>query len=135
MSQYAITPNLYAGGVIAPMTFVMMDVSNAFHVLQATANAIPVGVTQVGSHDAGGYPGSSANAVTVAGQPLEIFGPGSVVGLVIGTGGCTTGDFLESDSSGRGVTSSVSGHNVGALALEPAAANGVARVLLMNRGR
>ena len=135
MGQYAITPNLYAGGVIAPMTFVMLDVANAFHVLQATANAPVVGVCQVGAHDPGGYPGSSANAVTVAGQPLEIFGVGAVVSLVIGTGGCTTGDYLESDSAGRGVTSTTTGHNVGARALEPAAANGIARVQVLDRGR
>lgn len=116
-SQYIVTPNLEANGNILPSVFVKQDLTQDFSVIQSTANARTFAISQPGVKYPPGTPGDQGYAF-IQGDACTLYGPGSVCLLAIGSGGVTRGDLLESDANGAGVTSTTSGHNVGAVALE-----------------
>ncbi len=116
-SAYIVTPNLTAQGNITPSTFVQLDANNDFSVVQATAGGRTFGISQPGTKYPPGTPGDSGLAFQ-AGDAATIYGPGAVCLLLIGSGGCTRGNFLKSDANGNGIVSSTTGDAVGAIALE-----------------
>jgi hypothetical protein len=139
--DYIVAPQLYcSSGTINPATFIMLDVSNDFGAIAATANGRTIGVASPavkyppnsgigGSNAAVAFEYQNAAGQTVA-DGVYFFGPGSVCNLQLG-GTVTRGDLLEADSAGRGVTSGTSGHNVGALALESGSINEFRKVVVV----
>ena len=91
------------GGVNYQHRFVKL--AAGFKVNLAATNELPIGVLM--------------NKPAGAGQAATVAGAGSVVKILVGTGGVTAGDKLtpDSDSSGRAVTAAA-GDYVGAIALE-----------------
>lgn len=125
-------PQYIAGGTIQPSRIVKIDTgaNNNFTVLQnAAATTLGVGISQQGSRDAPGLTGSATDAAR-AGQHIHIYGPGEQCLLMIGTGGVTQGDLIESDASGQGVTigAGLGDHYYIGWALESALAGELARV-------
>lgn len=100
-----------ASAPIVPSTFVCMDPSNGYQVVQATGSSkIFIGIAQKGTYAPGGLAtaigGSEQNYAASAGQSLEVFQLGDVCPLTIGAGGCIPGSQLTSDSSGNGIVAS-----------------------------
>jgi hypothetical protein len=120
MSTYATPPPIVAGGNILPSTFVMLSTVADKTALQATADAPLLGVSQVGTHDAPGLSGSSANAA-IAGQALQLFVNGDICQVTVGATAVVRGDLLKSDASGNAVTGNPAVDNIGARALESGA--------------
>jgi len=119
-----------AGAAIAPSVFVKVSTAADNTVLTASTNEAVIGVATDAAMNAP-ITGASANAAVAAGDPIAINPLGSVCLLKIGSGGCTRGAQLVSDSSGFGVAAGATGQqNVGAIALESAAQNELARVLV-----
>jgi hypothetical protein len=123
---------MMARGTISVSSFVKIDTSNNNSVLEAGANAKCFGISQTGGANAP-IPSVADDPVTAAsdGQTLQVHAVGACTNLLIGTGGCTAGDYLKSDAAGSGVT--VDGteglnENVGAIALETASAGELAQV-------
>jgi hypothetical protein len=112
---------MVAGGQIAPCTFVKVDTTADNQCLQAGANDRIIGVAQEGQRYTPGLPGGQQMVAATTGENLGVFGLGNGCMLFAGSGGFTRGDWLESDANGFGVTSSTSGHYIGAIALESAA--------------
>lgn len=127
-----LAPGFRAGGTIEVSRFVKMG-SADFTVVQAAAGTdMPIGVSQDGSHDTPGLSGSTDDAAR-SGHPLQVYVDGDVCLLCIGSGGVTRGDKIVSDANGKGVTAPTTGTSisyVGAVALESASENELARVLL-----
>lgn len=114
------SPLLIAGGNITTHSFVKLSTAADHTALQADANEQVIGISQVGTVDPPGVTGSGTYAA-IAGGHLQIFGLGDICLLRLGSGGCTRGDNLKSDSSGNGVTAATTGttvQNIGAVALE-----------------
>jgi hypothetical protein len=127
--MFNVQPNLIAGGNINPASFVKISTAADNTALQAAAATdLLIGVAQEGTHDAPGLTGSSAYAAT-AGKPIQIYGVGDTCLLVLGTGGCTAGQFLTSDASGNGVAAA-STNIVGAMSLEAGVAAAKVRVVV-----
>lgn len=122
-------PQLIAGGTLAPMTFAKVSTAADDTCLQAGANDVIIGITQVGTDNPPGLTGATSNAATV-GESIQLYGLGDICSLTAGSGGWTAGDRLKSDASGNGVTIATSGvsQNCGAVALETVAAGGIGRV-------
>lgn len=127
-----VSPQLVSGGNISPATFVKLSASADNTALQAGANEAVIGISQPGTKDAPGLTGASAYAAE-AGDNMQIFGLGDICLLKAGSGGYTRGDRLKSDASGNGVPIAESGvaQNVGAIALESAAASEYGRVQIV----
>jgi hypothetical protein len=126
-------PSFKAGGAINPSRFVKISTVANMTVLQASTNDDVFGVSQLGVDQPPGVTGSDGQAAR-AGENVKVFGPGSICGLFIGSGGCTAGDYLKSDSAGAGVTAATSGPTaqfVGAIALETANQNDIAHVYVV----
>lgn len=114
-----------ASGNISPARFVAQVSGSDFRVFQATGTSKPIGISQYGTIYA---PGTDADLgyAGVDGKQLLIKNPGEDALLTIG-GVVSAGDFLVPDSSGRGVTASLTatGHqDIGAFALESSATTG-----------
>ena len=129
-------PRWIAGGTIEVSRFVKADTGagKLNKVLQSAANDKNIGISQNGPYDAPGVTGAADDAAR-ENLPLKVFGLGEECLLKIGAGGCTAGDYLESDASGQGitvVTTAATVRNVGAVALETAAAGELARVQVLN---
>ncbi len=128
--------SLNASTNITPSTFVLMDVSNGYSVVQATgtANAF-IGISQKGTNVAGGllssYGGTEVNYAATPGEGIEVFVVGDVCPLVIGSGGCTPRSLLTSDANGNGVVAT-SGQYVGAQALDFGNSGDLVNVLVQN---
>ena len=128
-------PNFIANGNISVSVFVKQDTSLDNGVIQASTNNAIIGVSQESSN----YPPlPSVGTVYAAqaGQNVKVYGHEQQCLLLIGSGGCTAGDRLKSDSSGAGVTIASSGptaQNVGAIALSTANAGEYARVLVFKQ--
>lgn len=121
--------NLVAGGTISPSRFCVVHTSNK-QVVQAGANAMPIGISMEGSQDAPAF-GGGADAATV-GELVKLYGIGDVALLKIGTGGITAGSFLKSDATGQGIAASLTAlDNIGAIALETAIAGDLALVQIV----
>ncbi len=82
------------------------------------------------SSEAGRQPSIDASTVYagIAGDDMRVYGLGDTCMLTIGSGGCTAGDELTSDSTGQGITTTTTGDYVGAKALVTANAGELARV-------
>lgn len=125
------TPSFVAGGDINPSRFVKQSTAADFTVLEADANEAVIGVSHESAQDAP-IPGASTLAAA-SGDQLFVYPIGAVCLLTIGSGGCTRADELKSDADGKGVTRATTGttiQNVGALALESASENELAKVLV-----
>ncbi len=124
------SPSLRAGGALTTHSFAMMSSTADNTCLQATANAPTIGITQVGSRDAPGTVGASANAAVAAGDAIELFSIGDICDLRAGSGGWARGQELVADTNGDGIVSTpgATGQFVGATALESCAAGEIGRV-------
>lgn len=121
--------NLIAGGTINSSRFVAVHTSNK-QVVQAGANAMPIGISMEGTQDSPAFGGGADAAV--AGELVKMYGIGDVALLKIGTGGITSGSFLKSDATGQGVAASLTAlDNIGAIALETAIAGDLALVQIV----
>jgi hypothetical protein len=119
-----------AGGNINVSTFVKVSTAADNTVLACGSNDPVIGVS-TDAAKAAPISGASSTLAAASGDPIMINPLGSVCILTIGSGGCTRGDELISDSSGNGVTrGSSSLQNVGAIALESAAASELCRVMV-----
>jgi hypothetical protein len=118
-----------AGGDVNPSRFVKLSTAADNTVLQAGSNEDVFGISSEAAQDAP-LPGASTLAAA-ADDPLMIHPDGSVCLLEIGSGGCTRGDYLKSDTNGKGVAAATTGPTaqfIGARALESASAGEFARV-------
>lgn len=101
-----------ANGNITVSSFVDIDATAQFRVKQSGTGSRPVGISQIGPQTAPGLvyglTQGSTNPVpyaATAGKELEIFGPGDICWLMVGTGGgVTAGDFLKPDAQGNALT-------------------------------
>lgn len=121
-----------AGGTIRPARFVKVSTAADNTVLEADANEEVVGIATEATQDAP-IPGASANAAET-GDPLKVYSIGSECLLYIGSGGVTAGANIKSDADGKGVLAATTGttvQNIGAVALEAASENELARVLVV----
>ena len=114
MPSYSKTAN----GNIAPSRFVILDTTNFGNVTQCALNGIPYGVSQPGTRNAP-YPGLDDGYAAIAGDHLFIYGPPDKDIMLELGGTVAIGDHLESDSSGRGVTTTTTGQWIGAIAQAP----------------
>jgi len=125
-------PNFTAGGDIYPSRFVKLSASYDNTVTQAGTNEQPIGISSDATRDA---PLDGASGLAAADtNALQVNLPGSVCLLEVGSGGLTRGDYVKSDTNGKGVTAATTGATaqfVGALALESASAGELARVLVL----
>lgn len=97
MADMGFTPNLIAGGDIAPFRFVKLSTAADFTGLACAAEGdYPVGVTD------GSVYKFDATLHAVDGTPITLQ-PSNTVQIELGTGGITRGAFLESDANGKGI--------------------------------
>jgi hypothetical protein len=141
MPLYLTNYPVMANGNISPSTFVAMDTSLDFSVLQATGVSAPIiGVSQPGTLQPPGlqvalFPGTTPTSqyAAVAGSQLEIFGMGDTCSLTIGAASVPTAQFLTADTNGNGVAAT-SGNYVGAMTFSSAVAGAVVKVLVLPPG-
>lgn len=112
-------PGLIAGGNINPSRFVKMDAASNEVAVAAAATDVTIGVT---SDYQKAHPVTGASDVhAAADDPVAVYPIGSVCKLTIGSGGCSVGSLLVSDSAGKGVAAASSGTAlqwIGAIAVE-----------------
>ncbi len=124
-----------ANGTIRVSRFVKIDTADNNSVLEADANEKVVGISGPGGRtppipDVTVDPVEAAQAteqVTVLG-----IGEEDTVLLRAGTGGWTSGDEIESDADGNGITALTTAatvRNIGAIALETVSASELGQVL------
>lgn len=121
--------SLIAGGNVNPCRFIKLDTTNHQAILAAAATDNIFGVSMDAQRTAPIT--GAADYVAVSGESLPHYEDGDVCLLEIGSGGCTAGDLLVSDSVGKGVVAAASGtalQCIGAQTLETAAAGEFARV-------
>ena len=130
--------NMMASDTIYPSRFV--SVSEDFKIAGTTTGAgTPIlGVSQSGTNfpplsDIVDPAGTSPQPAAIAGQALQIYGDGDVCLLEAG-GGISAGDRLTADGAGtdegRAITTTTDQDEIGALALQGAAAAG--ELILVN---
>ena len=127
-------PKFRANGTIAPAVFVKIDTTADNMVVQATAGSKISGVSQEGMKRTPGLPGSDTTIAAVAGDEIDVFGPGDVCMLTAGAA-VVRGDYLKSDANGLALPTTVGGGGnfYGAEALESASGINVkfqARIIL-----
>ena len=118
--------NFVAGGTIRPSRFVKIDTSADYRVIEATANDALIGISQVGTNRAPLSDVVSTSNAAVVNEQLKVYGFADFALLEAGAA-IANGEFLKSDSVGRGIPSLLTGtvsQNVGAIALETASAAG-----------
>lgn len=123
---------MQANGTILVSRFVKIDTTDNNALLQCGAGEAAFGIAQTGGRTAP-IPSVTADPVqaAIAGENIGIHTDGDFALLAIGTGGCTAGAYLKSDSTGRGVALSATAgtrENYGAIALETAAVGELAKV-------
>lgn len=125
-------PARVAGGTIVRARFVKVSTAANNKVLQAGANESVYGISQVGGRTAPTPDVTTDPAqAAIADEHLNVHEDGEECLLEIGTGGVTAGDLIEADANGKGVTAATTAatvRNVGAKALETAAAGTLSRV-------
>lgn len=130
-------PSFRATGNIPPSYFVICDpaaTKNFYAKVGASAsidytNGI-LGISQEGTGFAP-ITGANTNAAT-DGTPIDIYGPGDVCLLSIGSGGCTAGNLLKADATGQGVVlTATTLQHYGAKALQTCVQNDLCRVLVL----
>ena len=128
----AHTTSILAGGNIYPSRFIKISTSADNTALQAGSNEDVIGISTEATKDA---PLSGASAYAgVDTYQMHYYPNGTECLLEIGSGGVTRGDYLKSDTNGKGVSAATTGPTaqfIGAQALESAAAGDFARVMVM----
>lgn len=125
-------PNFVANGNITMCRFVKVDTSGNQKVLQAGSNVDVVGIAQNFS-DYAPIPSVATQYAAVAGEVIKVAGDGEQALLEIGSGGCTAGDYLVSDTNGKGVSAATTGPTaqfVGAQTFVTANAGDIIRVIV-----
>ena len=112
-----IIKSYMANGNVLPYSFVKLDTTAPFKVIQAAANSdILLGVSAEYT-DTTPLPSGGGTYAAIAGEQLRVYRVGCKCKLKIGAGGCTAGDRLTSDASGNGLTAT-SGQIAGAISLD-----------------
>ncbi|MBQ9875373.1 MAG: hypothetical protein IJM30_13040 [Thermoguttaceae bacterium] len=113
-----------AGGNIYPSRFVKQATTAPFTVVQATAGAAVVGISQEGTTvvPIDGFTNASSGFAGTEGLPIKVFGEHSECLLEVAAA-VAAGTLLKSDADGKGVAAST-GDLVGARALEASTAAG-----------
>jgi hypothetical protein len=101
LSYYNTGVSMVANGNILPATFLMQDPANDLYAIQATYEAVVIGICQSGS-DVAPMAGVSPNYAAVAGEIVMIYPPCSMAPLKAGPLGWTPGP-IKSDANGYGV--------------------------------
>lgn len=121
---------IMANGNVRPSRFVQYDTTAPHKGIEGTANAKLIGVAMEGSN----YPPLSDLGITVyaaqAGEYMKLYGDGDECLLECGDT-VTTGDYLKSDATGRGVPILLVGtvlQRIGAIAQEDGAVGHLIRV-------
>lgn len=130
--SFATIP-LKAGAAIGAALFVKLSTAADNTALVADTNAPIIGVSSEAAQNAP-IPGASANAAVAAGDQLNIHPIGSVCMVTAGSGGVVRGGELVADSDGTAVARATTGttiQNVGAIALQSAAAGELVEVLVV----
>ena len=142
-TDYIVPPQLWCSQVpINPATFVMVDTSNDFGVVPCVENGRSIGIVSPALK----YPPNSGIGGTNSGVAFEymtassqvvsdgvfFYGPGSVCLLQVGSAGWTRGDTLQSDSLGRGATTTTTLHAIGAIALESGSSGEFRKVMVVH---
>jgi hypothetical protein len=112
--------HLNAGGTINPSRFVMLDVSNAFVGLQATAGAGIMGISHESTRTAPVPDTSASQTHCISGEPIGLYDDNEICLLEIGDT-VAVGDKLKSDANGKGIpvdTTSGGYQEVGAVAVQ-----------------
>ena len=114
-----------ANGNIKPYRFVRMDTTADFKVLAATDGSSShgtenIGISQPGTRKPPLSPLDDGYAA-IAGEEILVWEENDECLLITGAA-VTNGDNLKSDSDGRGITGSVSGNYIGAVAMQTATA-------------
>lgn len=132
-------PSFLATSNILPSIFVICDpaASKNFYAKAGASASVDgdnpiLGISQEGTQDPPGVTGSGTYAAT-DGKPIDIYGPGDVCLLTIGSGGCTAGNWLKADATGLGVIIDTSAGGLqfyGAKALQTCSAGELCRVLV-----
>lgn len=105
-----------ANGNIAPSRFVRLDTTADGRVVQAGAGEKIYGISQPGTRRAS-YSSLDDGYCAIVGESLQIYGPGSDKDVMLELGGTVSaGDRLKSDADGKGVVTTTSGNEVGAIA-------------------
>lgn len=118
MSQMAVETYV-AGGNILPARFVTPVNGTEFTVVQAVATGILCGIANNGTYYAPGTPADNGYA-GISPYLFRVYGPGEEALLEIGAS-VNAGDYLCSDSVGRGVTcvlTATTHQDIGAIALQ-----------------
>lgn len=107
-----------ANGNIKPYRFVKQDTTAVGRVLQCTGNTDSIfGVSQEGTHLLPGDLGIDDGFAAVAGENLNVYGPPAKDIILCIGGTVTQGDRLTSEADGRGVSTTTTGQEWGAVAL------------------
>jgi hypothetical protein len=130
---------LVSSGNITRARFVKVYASANNQCAQAGDNERTLGISQIGGREAP-IPSVTQDPpyAAIAGENVKVHTMNSEredVVLEIGSGGCTAGDQLKSDTNGKGVVSASTGTTVqwiGAIALETASAGELCKVALVN---
>lgn len=115
-----------AGGDIYPARFTTISTVANNTVLESNSGDTKLfGISTEATKNAPQSGGSSLAAE--ANDEIRVYEPGNTCLLMIGSGGCTAGDFLKPDADGKGVTATT-GAVAGAQAIETASASELALV-------
>lgn len=109
-----------AGGNIAPSRFVKLSTTAEGRVLQCGAGEAIYGISQPSVHNialsGGGFTTPDDGYAAVAGEMLNIYGPGDDTVMLELGGTVTVGDYLKSDADGKGVNAGTDKDKAGAQA-------------------
>lgn len=112
-----------ANGNIKPSRFVTLDATADFKVLQAGVGSTPYGVCRPETRRQA-LAGWDDGFAAIAGEQLNIYGPGDPGILLVAGAAFSAGDYLKPDSDGRGVVAATDKDKYGARALASATAAG-----------
>lgn len=106
-----------AGGNIAPSRFVKLSTTAEGQALQCGAGEAIFGISQASTRRAA-LTGWDDGFAAIAGENINIIGPGDDEGLLELGGTVTVGDYIKSDASGKGVNAGTDKDKAGAQALQ-----------------
>lgn len=108
--------SMKSGGNISPSRFVKQDTSADNQVTQAGAGDKIFGISQAGVRRTP-YSSLDDGYCAISGEDVEVFGIAEKAVLLEIGGTVTRGDRLKSDANGKGVTTTSTGDEIGAVAL------------------
>lgn len=118
--------SMMATGDIYPSRFVTPTAGGDRAVSQSTTGDLPIGISAEYAHYAP-YGSSNSTLAASSAQSIAFYGIGEVCPLEI-AGTVQTGDFLKSDTSGKGVVGTLQTDKIGARALEAGTSGSIIRV-------